>query len=84
MNSLNEQDVYYVGWLCDFTDGDGCFSVSFTQFSVSFTQRASLKTKIEVRPSFSISQKPNSLDCWEKIQKFFQCGGIRYSNLDGC
>lgn len=63
-------------YITGFTDGEGCFSVSFNQ-------RSKLKTNIEVRPSFSISQKRYSLQVLESIQNYFQCGGIRYSKHDG-
>lgn len=71
------QNLDYASWICGFTDGEGCFSVSFNK-------REELKTKIEVRPSFSISQKSNSLSSLEQIKNYFQCGGIRYSKSDGC
>ena len=62
-------------YITGFADGEGCFSVSFSR-------RAKLKVKIEVRPSFSISQKRYSLKVLEEIHKFFKCGGIRYSKTD--
>ena len=41
-----------------------------------------MKTNIEVRPSFSVSQKKSSLEILKKIHNFFKCGGIRYSKND--
>jgi len=63
-------------YITGFTDGEGCFSVSFNK-------RSKLNTNIEVRPSFSISQKKFSLRLLERIKKHFNCGGIRYSKSDG-
>lgn len=66
----------YPGWIAGFTDGEGCFSVSFTQ-------REKSNVGVEVRPSFAIGQKAASRESLEKIQKYFDCGGIRYSKKDG-
>jgi hypothetical protein len=63
-------------YISGFIDGEGCFSVSFNY-------RSKLRTRIEVRPSFSVSQKKYSLSALKKIQDFFKCGGIRYSRGDG-
>lgn len=63
---------YYIS---GFTDGEGCFLVSFTL-------RSKLNTGIEVRSSFSISQNERSLDVLKKIHAYFRCGGIRYSRGD--
>lgn len=62
----------FESWIVGFTDGEGCFSISFSL-------REKLKYKIEVRPSFSISQNKESLIALEKIKNYFNCGGIRYS-----
>lgn len=72
---LKSKDFIY-GWISGFTDGEGCFSVSFNF-------RSSMPVGIEVRPSFSISQKSHSLDSLKIFHEFFQCGGIRYSSKDG-
>ena len=58
-----------------FTEGEGCFCVSFNR-------RSKLKTNIEVRPSFSISQNRKNLELVKKIQANFQCGSIRFSKSD--
>ena len=65
-------DPWYVTGL---VDGEGCFSVSFNC-------RSSLSTGIEVRPSFSLSQKVSSLAVLKALRRFFGCGGIRYSRRD--
>lgn len=63
-------------WVTGFLDAEGCFHVSFTK-------RPYRKTKIEVRPSLSVTQLPRSLKILEGLQSFFQCGGIRFSKKDG-
>jgi len=62
-------------YITGFTEGEGCFCVSF-----NFRQK--LNTGIEVRPSFSISQHKRNLEVLKKVESFFQCGGIRYSKRD--
>ena len=69
-------DLVFIGWVVGFVDGEGCFSVSFSK-------KAKLTTGIEVRPSFSISQRSNSKDCIAAFVDFFHCGAIRYSKSDG-
>ena len=54
----------FKSYITGFVDGEGTFSVSFNY-------RAKLKTKIEVRPSFSISQHKRSLEILEKIPEDF-------------
>ncbi len=65
----------FASYISGFSDGEGCFSVSFNF-------REKLKTKIEVRPSFAIGQNKRSLDLLQQIQKFFDCGNIRFSKRD--
>ncbi len=62
-------------YISGFTEGEGCFCISFTQ-------RKKIKTNIEVRPSFSISQNKKNLELLKVIHKHFDCGAIRYSNRD--
>ena len=81
------KDVQYVGsrpkkesmdfswYITGFTDGEGCFSVSFNR-------RAKLKTGVEVRPSFSIGQNKRSLQVLKDIHAYFGCGAIRFSKAD--
>jgi len=64
-------------YISGFTDGEGCFSVSFNL-------RNKLNTGIEVRPSFSISQNKKNLNLLKKINNYFKCGSIRYSQYDRC
>lgn len=81
------KDVQYVGsrikqestdfswYITGFTDGEGCFSVSFTM-------RSKLKTGIEVRPSFSLGQNRRNLQILKNIHAYFGCGAIRFSTHD--
>ncbi len=65
----------FASYITGFTDGEGCFSVSFNL-------RAKLKIGIEVRPSFSLTQHKRSLSILEQIQHHFACGEIRFSKKD--
>jgi len=67
----------FASYISGFSDGEGCFSVSFNY-------REKLKTKIEVRPSFAIGQNKRSLEILKRIQNYFGCGSIRFSNQDQC
>lgn len=66
-------------WISGFTDGEGCFSVSFNL-------KAKLPLGIEVRPSFSLLQvgdKQNlNLNCLQQLREFFSCGFIRFCKRD--
>ena len=62
-------------YITGFTDGEGCFSISFNR-------RAKLKTGIEVRPSFSIGQNKRNLQVLKDIHTYFGCGAIRFSKAD--
>ena len=69
-------------WLSGFTDGEGCFSISFNK-------KASLRLKLEVRPSFSIGQSgkrvshQSQLHVLQHIQLYFGCGFIRKYKKSG-
>jgi hypothetical protein len=66
-------------WITGFTDGEGCFSVSFNR-------REKLRLKVEVRPSFSISEsckRGSPLRGLDRVQEYFGCGFQRYSRADG-
>ncbi len=62
-------------YVTGFVDGEGCFSVSFSI-------RNKMKNGIEVRPSFSVSQHRRSKEIILWLQKYFACGGVRYSKCD--
>lgn len=76
MESKNFKSIDFNSWLVGFIDGEGCFCVSFNK-------KSKIITGIEVRASFSVSQKHSSLKALEYIQSHFKCGGIRYSKKDG-
>jgi len=65
----------FKSYITGFTDGEGTFSVSFNY-------RAKFKTKVEVRPSFSISQHQRNRATLEKIREYFGVGGLRFSKRD--
>ena len=65
----------FPSYISGFVDGEG-------SFTVSFNRRAKLKTGIEVRPSFSVSQHRRNLPLLQKIMQHFQCGAIRFSKSD--
>jgi len=62
-------------YITGFTDGEGCFQVSFSL-------RKKMKFDIEVRPSFSVSQHKRNKEIILFFQKFFKCGGVRFSSRD--
>lgn len=68
-----ESNIY---WIVGFVDGEGCFHISFNK-------KSSMPCGIEVRPSFSVSQKSHSLQSLENIKDFFKCGSIRFDKKDG-
>ncbi|OQY48150.1 MAG: endonuclease [Anaerolineaceae bacterium 4572_78] len=65
----------FASYITGFTDGEGCFLISFNQ-------RAKLKTGLEVQPSFSISQHKRNRKILEDIHSYFKCGGIHFSKRD--
>jgi hypothetical protein len=67
-----ELDPWYVTGL---TDGEGCFCVSFTI-------RSTLRTGLEVRPSFALALNERDRSVLEDLQMFFGCGWIRASRSD--
>ena len=62
-------------YVTGFVDGEGCFLISFSL-------RRKMKLGIEVRPSFSVSQHKRSQDIIFFLQRFFRCGGVRFSKRD--
>jgi len=65
----------FPSFVTGFSDGEACFSVSF-----SF--RKKLKTGIEVRPSFCIAQHKRNLSLLKEVRDYFDCGSIRFSKRD--
>ena len=62
-------------FISGFVEGEGCFCTSFNR-------RAKMKTGVEIRPSFSISQNKRNLPLFKLIHEHFGCGGIRFSKKD--
>ena len=75
MEFLERRKMDFNSFVSGFTEGEGCFCVSFNQ-------RSKLKTNIEVRPSFSISQNKKNLELIKRIHQNFGCGSIRFSKND--
>ena len=72
---LEKEFMDFSWYVTGFTDGEGCFSISFNR-------RAKLKTGIEVRPSFCLAQNKRSLQVLKDIHAYFGCGAIRFSKRD--
>lgn len=65
-----------IDWIVGFTDGEGCFCVSFSK-------KDSIRLNLDVRPSFSVSQKTPSRIVLDALEAYFGCGSIRPSKSDG-
>ena len=78
MSAVNQQERRKIeSWITGFTDGEGCFSVSFIR-------NATTKSGWQIFPEFVITQGEKSLKALEIFQKYFMCGKIfintRYDN----
>lgn len=62
-------------YLSGYADGEG-------SFCVSFSPRPKLKTRIEVRPSFSVSQNGDRREVLDLFLEYFHCGTIRENSSD--
>lgn len=69
----NKNSIGY--YLSGYTDGEG-------SFCVSFSPRQKLLTKIEVRPSFSVSQNSNRNEVLLLFKQHLKCGSIRRNPSD--
>jgi hypothetical protein len=67
--------MHVPSYITGFIDGEGCFSVSFSQ-------RKKMNLGVEVRPSFSVSQNKRNLSVLKSMHTYFKCGSIRYSRND--
>ena len=65
----------FAWYIVGFVDGEGTFNVSFSQ-------RSKLKTNLEIKPSFSVSQHKRNLEILQKIRDYFRVGNIRFSKRD--
>lgn len=72
---LKKESMDFSWYITGFTDGEGCFSISFNR-------RAKLKTGIEIRPSFCLGQNKRNLRVLKNIHTYFGCGAIRFSKAD--
>ena len=62
-------------YLSGYTDGEG-------SFCISFSPRDRLKAKIEIRPSFSVSQNTDRSEVLYLMKEYFKCGSIRPDRSD--
>jgi hypothetical protein len=60
-------EAYNAGYILCYTQSKGSFNFSFSK-----------RTGIEIQPSFSIRHKRGSLKQFQSIQKFFNCGSVRF------
>ena len=78
MSAVNQQERRKIeSWIAGFTDGEGCFSVSFIR-------NVTTKSGWQIFPEFVITQGEKSLNALKIFQKYFRCGKIfinkRYDN----
>jgi superfamily I DNA/RNA helicase len=78
MSADNQQERSIIeAWILGFTDGEGCFSVSFIKNKTT-------KTGWQIFPEFVITQGAKSLPALEIIKDYFRCGRLfinkRYDN----
>ena len=78
ISAENQQERLKIeSWITGFTDGEGCFSVSFIKNKTS-------KNGWQIFPEFVITQGAKSLPALEIFENYFQCGKIyvnkRYDN----
>ena len=71
MSSADKQQerLRIENWIVGFTDGEGCFSVSFIR-------NKSTKNGWQVFPEFVITQGKKSLPTLKIFKKYFKCGSI--------
>ncbi len=62
-------------YITGLVDGEG-------SFMVSFSKRDKLKTGVEVRPAFSVSQHKRNREILFRLQEYFKCGSVRFDSHD--
>jgi len=62
-------------YLSGYTDGEG-------SFCISFSPRPKLRTSLEVRPSFSVSQNGDRQEVLFLFKEYLRCGTIRRNPSD--
>lgn len=75
---LNE----FLGWICGFVDGEGCFSIGFVAQPEKpdpnrpFGRRTAYNTGYQVSHEFAVVQGARSKHCLDELQKFFGIGYV--------
>jgi len=70
LSADNQQERLKIeNWIVGFTDGEGCFSVSFIRNKTT-------KSGWQIFPEFVITQGKKSLPALNIFQKYFNCGKI--------
>ncbi len=68
--AVNQQERLKIeSWIVGFTDGEGCFSVSFIK-------NATTKSGWQIFPEFVITQGEKSLPALNIFKRYFKCGKI--------
>lgn len=62
-------------YISGYVDGEG-------SFLVSFSPREKILKGLEVRPSFSVSQRKDRSEILDFMKSYFKCGAIRFSKKD--
>ena len=74
-NTLASNTDFIGHYLAGYTDGEG-------SFCISFSPRPKLRTALEIRPSFSVSQNSDRQEVLLLFQQYLQCGTIRRNPSD--
>ena len=64
-------------YISGYVDGEG-------SFLISFSPRQKFSVGLEVRPSFSVSQRSDRSRVLREMHSYFNCGSIRKSRKDFC
>ncbi|MBI2049673.1 LAGLIDADG family homing endonuclease [Candidatus Roizmanbacteria bacterium] len=76
MSNTPAFNIDFIGhYLSGYADGEG-------SFCISFSLRPKLRTSVEVRPSFSVSQNGNRQEVLYLFKEFLECGTIRRNPSD--
>ena len=74
-NQQERSKEFLRGYITGLVDGEG-------SFFVSFSIRKKMNVGIEARPSFALAQHKRNKEIIIGLQRFFQCGGVRFNNHD--
>ncbi len=70
LSADNQQERLKIeSWILGFTDGEGCFSISFLKNSTT-------KNGYQLFPEFVITQGAKSVQALKIFEKYFKCGKI--------